>query len=40
MKINNPKNIISIKQDFWKEIKDYVEKNKDKDLLITYGSEK
>lgn len=34
------KNIILIKQDFWKEIKDYVEKNKDKDLLITYGSEK
>lgn len=33
------KNIILIKQDFWKEIKDYVEKNKDKDLLITYGSE-
>ena len=30
------KNIILIKQDFWKEIKDYVEKNKDKDLLITY----
>ena len=34
------KNIILLKQDFWKEIKDYVEKNKDKDLLITYGSKK